>query len=153
MKKILVAIDGSNASVKAAKKAVDLAQKYGSEITFLTVTHIPSHPDSYLAEYNSPELVKLVEERAENEKKERLEKDQKMLDAVVESLDLSGIQTHKKVVTGVAHEVIIETAETGGYDLIVMGRRGLSNFKRLFVGSVTQRVLADAPCCVFVVKE
>lgn len=41
MKKILVPIDGSSASKTAAEKAVDIAKKYGSEVTFLKMVDIP----------------------------------------------------------------------------------------------------------------
>jgi len=50
-------------------------------------------------------------------------------------------------------EVILDEARKESYDLIVMGKRGLSKITRFFIGSVTQRVLADAPCPVLVVNE
>ncbi|HBV68623.1 MAG TPA: universal stress protein, partial [Clostridiales bacterium] len=39
------------------------------------------------------------------------------------------------------------------FDLIVMGNRGLPKFKRFFVGSVTQKVISEAPCPVLVIRS
>lgn len=149
MKKILVPIDGSDPSKKAAEQAVSFAKAFGSEITFLTVVEI-KHEFTY-ADYGGlvgPEyfaikdsLLKLDTERAG-----------KMLDAVVQSLDCSGLKIEKKVLAGAPHPQIVKYAEDGKYDLIVMGHRGLNPLQRFFIGSVAKRVIEDAPCSVFIVK-
>jgi len=54
---------------------------------------------------------------------------------------------------GEPFEKIVETAKNGNYDLIVMGNRGFSKIKRFFVGSVTQRVISEAPCPVLVIRS
>jgi nucleotide-binding universal stress UspA family protein len=149
MKKILVPIDGSAASKKAAKQAVALARMYGSDVTFLTVVEVSTdlafsyESDIYYAQFTEfrDNLIKLKTERLGS-----------MLDAVVQMLDCSGIHTDKKVVVGSAHPQVVETAKGGKYDLIVMGHRGLNPFQRLFLGSVAKRVIEDAPCSVLIVK-
>ena len=49
-------------------------------------------------------------------------------------------------------EEILKTAKEGEFDLIVMGARGLSTIKEIFLGSVSHGVTRHAPCPVLVVK-
>lgn len=149
MKKILVPVDGSEASKKAAQQAILLAGTFQSEVTFLTVVEV--NYDLAYADYGgmiSPDyftvkdsLIKLDTERST-----------KMLDAFVGSLDTAGIKTDKKVLVGNPHPLIVEAAKNDRYDLIVMGHRGLNPLQRLFIGSVAKRVIEDAPCSVYIVK-
>jgi nucleotide-binding universal stress UspA family protein len=81
------------------------------------------------------------------------EVENKMIDDVLSKFDLSSVKYEKKVLSGEAYEEILDLAKKEDYDLIVIGKRGFSKFMRFFVGSVTQRVLADAPCPVLVVQE
>jgi len=48
-------------------------------------------------------------------------------------------------------ETLVRVAEEGGYDLIILGRRGLTPVQRWMLGSVSERVLRYAPCAVLVV--
>lgn len=146
MKKILVPVDGSTASQKAAAKAAEIARQFGASIMFITVILEPD-----LSKYNKfgvlidPDMKKLKEKLKENEKK--------MLDSVVKGLDLKDIQTNEKVISGVAYEEILKEAEEGSYDMIVIGQRGFTKVKRFFLGSVAYRVVSDAACPVLVVHE
>ncbi|HBC32472.1 MAG TPA: universal stress protein, partial [Clostridiales bacterium] len=53
---------------------------------------------------------------------------------------------------GEPYSKIIEAARNDNIDIIVMSNRGFSKVKRFFVGSVTQKVIAEAPCPVLVVN-
>jgi nucleotide-binding universal stress UspA family protein len=53
---------------------------------------------------------------------------------------------------GEAAAEIVRIARESGADLIVLGARGLNPLKRLVLGSVSTKVLHDAPCDVLVVK-
>lgn len=77
---------------------------------------------------------------------------QRLLDAIVSKLDFSGIRVEKEVLLGEPYAKIIETAKNDKIDIIVMSNRGFSKVKRFFVGSVTQKVISDAPCPVLVVN-
>jgi nucleotide-binding universal stress UspA family protein len=151
LKKILVPVDGSETSTKAAVIAIDLARKYGSEVTMITVAADVFSPAKYphgLASGNTGLSLKykqIYEDLFENSKK--------ILDSVESQLNASDLTISKKVLTGTAHEEIVNFAKEGSFDLIVMGRRGTSKFNRFMVGSETQRVLAEASCSVYVVKE
>lgn len=146
MKKILVPVDGSAASQKAAAKALDIAKKFQSEVTFI---HVMYEPD--VNRYNKfgvlidPELKKLKERLKETEKK--------LMESVISSLDTEGVEIKRKIIPGVAYEEILKEADNGKYDLIVMGQLGYSKIKRFFVGSVTYRVISGSICPVLVVHE
>lgn len=146
MKKILVPVDGSTASQKAAAKALEIAKKFQSDVTFIYVMYEPD-----ISRYNKfgvlidPDMKKLKEKLKENEKK--------MLDSIIAGLDTSDVTINEKILAGVAYEEILKEAAEGNYDLIVMGQRGYSKVKRFFVGSVAYRVISDASCPVLTVQE
>ncbi|MCC5811065.1 MAG: universal stress protein [Ectothiorhodospiraceae bacterium] len=56
------------------------------------------------------------------------------------------------ILSGEAERAILDHAEGVDGAAIVMGRRGLSHFREILVGSVTQRVLHHAKCPVFVIR-
>ncbi len=146
MNKILVPIDGSTASQKAAIKAVELAKLFNSQVTFVHVVYVPDTAGSIkygiYMEYDYKEV-----------KEKMLETGKKFLDAIIEEMDCSDISFSKRVVMGQPYEEILKIALEESFDLIVMGRRGFSKIKRFFVGSVTQRVISDSPCPVYIVLE
>lgn len=147
MKKILVPVDGSDASKKAAAQALELARIYGGSVTFLTVVEIEGD-----IAYGNPMAGADYHSVTETLIQLKKERQSAMLDALLEKLDCSGIHTEKAVVIGGAHPEIVETAKNGNFDFIVMGHRGLNPVKRLFLGSVAKRVIEDAPCSVLIVK-
>jgi len=57
-----------------------------------------------------------------------------------------------EIVTGDPAEEIIRLANIHKVDLIVIGSRGLTGLKRILHGSVSNQVVENAPCSVFVVK-
>lgn len=143
--KLLVPVDGSAASKKAADKAVEIAKKYNSEITFLTVASIPdihSHGPYYGVGFDYESMTK-----------KNVEINKNMLESIIGQLELEGIKYEKVVVAGEPYDEILKAANKSEYDYIVMGRRGFSKIARFFIGSVTQRVISESPCPVIVVKE
>jgi len=146
MKKILVPVDGSVASQKAAEKAIELAEIYNSEITFVHVIHVPDATmHSRYGFHLEAEIILMNQQLMEN--------GNKFLDDFVEKIQREGIGIQKLVLSGQPYEEILSTANEGKFDLIVMGRRGFSKIKRFFLGSVTQRVISDSPCPILVVLE
>jgi len=147
MKKILVPVDGSEISLKAAAQAVKLAEKFNSEVTFLSVVQIdlPYYETAAIPQ----NYAKMQDELQIAVSKES----EKILDALVKGYKDSGVVLKKKILIGTVDVEIEEFARAEEFDLIVMGRRGFSPVKRFFVGSTTKKVLASAPCSVLVVKE
>ncbi len=154
--KLLVPIDGSRASMNALRKALEIARKYDFAMKLVTVVE-ENHVTSYGRNQNfwhqvdgsiisaggvEMEIMSQLEERAAE-----------MLDTIVAELDFSGIDLEKLVVTGEPSIEILEIAREEAFDLIVMGNRGMSKIKRFFTGSVTQRVISEAPCPVLSIHE
>ena len=149
LKKILVPVDGSSQSKKAIEQAISLANKYGSEVTLISVVEVEAD-----VAYSELGIVMSGEYASVREMLVKIKEESsgKMLDAIISSLDCTGVTLKKVVKVGSAHPEIVDEATNGTYDLIVMGHRGLNPLKRFFMGSVAKRVIEDAPCSVLIVK-
>lgn len=149
MKKILVPVDGSEISLKAADEAVELAKKFGSEVTFLSVVErvVPF----YGVGIGAPNVSE-VEVETEIEKS-KLACYDGLLDFLIEKYKDSGLVLKSKTLQGIIDEEIEDFAKDGQFDLIVMGRKGLSAARRFFAGSTTRKIVDAGPCSVLIVKE
>jgi nucleotide-binding universal stress UspA family protein len=145
LKKILAAVDGSEASFKALDYAVSLAKCYAASLTITTVVEPPSPapsptiPPAVLKSYRDE--MRASQKRVLDDALQRVSGEKKGLD----------IQT--TLLYGRAAVMIVRECRDGGYDLLVMGSRGLGGIKELFLGSVSKRVVEDAPCPVLIVKS
>jgi nucleotide-binding universal stress UspA family protein len=135
LKKILVATDGSQDAVLAARAAVNLSRAPGTELHVVHVwTCVPSHRFSSL-------VAAGLEREA-----------QELLDAQVEKLGCAGgIVTQAHLREGRTADEIADLAMELEADLVTMGRRGLGPIRRLAVGSVSEGVVQLAPCPVLIV--
>ncbi|MBP1926590.1 nucleotide-binding universal stress UspA family protein [Sedimentibacter acidaminivorans] len=150
MKKILVPIDGSKASRKAAEQAISIAKQFGSEVKLVTVVNLPSEEKYAFFGVN---VQNAFYANRKEMLKELITQESKMLKSIINTLDYADIKLDKIVLEGVAYEQILNLSKEENFDLIVMGRRGFSHIERFFIGSVTQRVISDAHCPVLVVNE
>jgi len=149
IEKILVAMDGSNQSLVAADMAIDMAEKYGAE---LTVLHVVSSGMryGYLEDVLTPGLPAPLKEVIML----AMEKGQKYLDEVKQKAVRSKIKVQTEVIIGTSSVVteIIEYAEGHRIDLIVVGTRGMSGIKKMLLGSTASGIVTYAHCPVLVVK-
>lgn len=139
-KKILVPTDGSEASRHALRKALELAQKFNSEVELFHVTPTMEAYYGYDVGYSiiiNPDEIKRNGELA--------------LKNTLKGIDVGDVHLSKKHVPGNAAGSILEETK-GGFDLVIMGTRGHGAFTGAIVGSVTQRVLAHSHCPVLIVK-
>lgn len=153
--KLLVPVDGSNASIGAVKKAVELSRKFNFSIKLISI--VAEKNSEYRRHENAWRGVdgSIIAESEELEKqleKKVKENAERLLNAIVSKLDFSGIKVETEVILGEPYAKIIEAAKNERIDMIVMSSRGFSKIKRFFVGSVTQKVISEAPCPVLVVN-
>lgn len=136
--KVLVATDGSEHSVKALNRAMELAKSEGAEITLLSV--------AYYSREDLDEIPLNIQEKLDAQAADVLKKAKALFDA-------KEIKVDTVLEAGyVPANNIISRAEEGKFDLILMGSTGRSGFKRLLIGSTAAKVVANAPCSVAVLR-
>jgi nucleotide-binding universal stress UspA family protein len=80
------------------------------------------------------------------------EEAQQHIQPAVEQVKEAGLQHFWLSVQGDPALTICKAAKESGYDLIVMGSRGLGRFKEAVLGSVSHTVIQHSPCPVLIVK-
>jgi nucleotide-binding universal stress UspA family protein len=148
--KILVPIDGSEPSFHAARVAVNIANKFNSELIIIYVVVSPSKSEyANLTGLVTPKQIDMI---IENAKKESRNWFKKIEDKVKE--ENSNIKISMKVLlTGIAiYGEVIQFAQQENIDLIVIGTRGTSGIKKLLLGSTASGVVTYANCPVLVTK-
>ena len=139
--RVLVATGGSPWSDNAVKYAIDLTRDYGLELVIL---HVLTETPPYFIAEAGPSLNSLLEGSEEAGRR--------IVDEAADWAAEAGIQYETELVWGRVPEVICHAAQERGCDLIVVGSRGLTGFKRLMLGSISNAVAAKASCPVLVVK-
>jgi nucleotide-binding universal stress UspA family protein len=135
--RIVVAVDGSKPGGKTLPVAVDMASTHGSQVT---VVHVREH-----ARYEGSD-VDLGPDEGTGED---------LVRSVLEVFRDAGIEASgeiRRVRPGDTHEQIVKIAEDAGADLIIMGTRGMSEWKSLVLGGVANKVVANAHCSVLLVR-
>ena len=144
--KILVAIDGSEPSMDAAKYALEMA---GKDNASLIVLHVVTSEMGY-ADISGDISSSSIREISDMVKQES----QQWFDKIKLKTDQLKIDLKTDVVlskTNATH-TIVDYADSEQVDLIVIGTRGKSGFKKLLVGSIASGVVTYASCPVMVVK-
>jgi nucleotide-binding universal stress UspA family protein len=139
MKRILVAVDGSEPSLAAARMAAEMAQRFGSKLTFVHVVPRLTLP---------PDVYGLT--LAEVEKEHRAYAD-KLLEKATAALASTGLEISTTVRYGAPAEAIAEEAAGGDVGMVVVGSRGHGAVARMFLGSVSDRLVHISPKPVLVV--
>ena len=142
LKKILVAIDGSEIADRALEAACRLAQLSAAEIILVNVERgFPADDVEPLNISQTPTIDEVLYASSE-----------KLLAraaAKAKTLDVTNIRTHSGL--GDPAGCILDLATEEKPDLIVVGRRGRGQLAGLLMGSVSQKLVSSAPCQVLVV--
>ncbi|MDO9632582.1 MAG: universal stress protein [Humidesulfovibrio sp.] len=134
--KILVPVDPSDTAHLAVTRATEMAKKEGAQLTLLAVAE------------TFQDMENLFGNEATDRMKERAT-------GALEAAKVLAAGTKPKAVlkSGDSPEdIIVDMAEKGGFDLIVMGTRSKKGKTGLRLGSVSSRVVAQAHCSVLVVR-
>jgi nucleotide-binding universal stress UspA family protein len=142
-RKILVAVDGSEQSIRGLDVAISLAKKYNSLVRALYVVHIPLNENSY------PQRTwyKDFKDDVNREARKWLTEIEKKGDENKVKIETRTIETTKPIPYEIAHH-----AESDKFELIVIGSKGRSGIEQLYLGSVASGVLIYASCPVLVIR-
>ncbi|MCC7573955.1 MAG: universal stress protein [Candidatus Methanofastidiosum sp.] len=146
-KRIITPVDGSESSKRSARKAIYLAKEMDVELIALYVVHVPI--SAYVGPPYSPVIYTDDTEIKEIRKKMKKE-GALLLDEIVSLASASGLKITKKIIEGSPDEEIIKISKKD--DLIVMGAKGISAIDRIFLGSVSEKVLHNANSSVMIVR-
>ena len=145
-KRILVAIDGSAHSMKAAEMAIELSRTYDTDLTFLHVTTKLNLPDQ-LKDYVKGEQLAGQDLLAIDEATKRI-----IADISVRA-EAEGVKKVRTIFReGKPARSIVAYAQSAGIEAIIMGSRGLSELESVLLGSVSHKVASLADCTVMIVK-
>lgn len=143
--KMLVCTDGSEQSEKAVQEASKLAKAIaGVKVVLLNIYE--GSPLPMYGEDVSTMVRDEFKEAKEQEGKRILEEARKVFQE-------RGVEPETRLQRGHPSTCIIKTAAEEDFDMVVMGSRGLSGFKKLLLGSVSNAVVQEARCNVLVVKK
>lgn len=137
MKRILASVDGSPASLHAARMAMELAQSTGAQLTLAHVTvPVMAPPD---LPFSAPMLQEETQKAGE-----------RLLEDVAR--ELGRMDLPRVNLLGNPAELLADLAEREGYDLIVVGSKGRGAVSRVLIGSVTDRLVHISKKPVLVVR-
>jgi nucleotide-binding universal stress UspA family protein len=126
---IIVGYDGSSPSRRALDLAAELASAFHSSLTVMHVLHVPvTPPEAALAGWG--ELLDAEQHQAEV-----------LVEEAVGSLAKRGVKAGTRLVLGIPAEQLAEAAAEADVDLLVTGTTGKRALARVFLGSVTTRLL------------
>lgn len=147
-RRIVLATDGSADAARATKVAIDLAKRFSADL--LVVSAVP-YALGLSAEMDN--AVGSVQALAQFQEVARVEA-RKVLKDARDLAKAQGVPAREVVLeqTASAVEMIAKFAKQERADLIVVGTRGLSGFRKLLVGSVSSGLVSHAPCSVLVVR-
>ncbi|BCU66575.1 universal stress protein UspA [Sulfolobales archaeon HS-7] len=139
-KKVLVGYDGSSHSKKALEVAVEIASKFDADLYIVEAVDTAT----IIGMGQSPIPQELIDQLFSRAK-----------DDVKQASELAKGKVHSvsgEVLDGDPANAILEYAERVKADLIVTGTRGLSTWKKLFLGSVSSRIVSESKVPVLVVR-
>lgn len=136
--KILLAADGSEHSLRAAEKAVELAQ-YSTE----SVVHIVYVVDEDDAK---TDVLHHWNEGSFSLKRKEL------IAPVEEKMKSASVPYTTKIIHGNPGPSIVKYANDEAFDIVIVGSRGLNTLQEFVLGSVSHKIAKRADCSVLIVK-
>lgn len=137
-KSILLAVEGSENSIRAAKEAVKITSSVKD--TEVTIIYVIDHTEAESEEIHGEASEEFVLTR------------QLKLQPIVKLLQKEEIYYQVELVYGIPSHVISEYANDRNFDVLIMGKRGINPMQEMILGSVSRGILNKANLPVLIVK-
>lgn len=144
--RVLVAVDGSDASLNALRILAAGFKVASADVTLIHIVELP-----WMRLEEETETEDLTDDQRHLEAELRIEADS-TVDQARRLLESAGLSTTEIITEGIPSLEILSHAEEGDYDLIVVGATGFSDLKHALLGSVSVRIAWNAPCSVAVIR-
>lgn len=166
-----VAYDGSDGSKIALDKALDLKKSYPeSKLSVIYVNEqfqenvgfmeaggasapiVSANVDSNYAQFMPPGIGEDGYRIPKDYEDSSIEFSKHMHNAIQQQLDAHHVEGNVLALEGNAAKMIPAFIDEQQIDLLIIGNSGKSGLQKFFVGSVSRKLLKEAPCSVLVVK-
>lgn len=141
MRTILLPVDGSENSVRAVKRAIEISKEAGQAKLFLVTAFPPIVSGNVKRFFSADEINSYYQEEG-----------QKALAPAKALLESEGVAYEDEVLVGQVAQSIADYAKKKQVDTIIMGTRGLGTVTGMLLGSVTTKVLSLVDIPVMLVK-
>lgn len=148
MKKILYNTDFSDCSLNAYIYALHLAKQFNAEIITLHTYTRPIISTMYL-----PNTYQNIYNHLETDEFDLYKDTARLLHIIAEKHLLSHIKNTFLLLEESAVDGMLQTIEKENIDLVVMGTKGATGLKEVFLGSVTSNLMEKSPCPVLAIPE
>jgi nucleotide-binding universal stress UspA family protein len=153
LKKIMIATDGSNCSMQAAKRAIELARLSGGTVyavfVISTAYLFPIDRDYMSPMGVTPYLDSMYQAMYDTLKKQG----QQAVNYVIGLGKAKEINVEPVILEGHPADELIRYAEEEGIDIIVMGTLGKTGIDRLLLGSVAENLVRHSKVPVIIVGK
>lgn len=146
LKKILIAVDGTDSGNRALEFGLDLAEKYSATVLLLNVLDVPVYSvpmDQVTLPAENVLVVKDLRKVHENILEKAAEYAANLKPNVTVKTELR---------EGKPSDQIVLTATEDEFDIVIVGQGDKSKAQKLFLGSTSEKVVHTTPCTVVIVK-
>ncbi|MCP4268319.1 MAG: universal stress protein [Candidatus Brocadiaceae bacterium] len=159
--RVIVALDGSEQSVRAIDMACELAGKYDVELEAVSVFDPNYHRVAFesIAKILSGEMGEVFK----SDEQEKLHEDvidkglakiyQGHLDSALKKVRNSGLELKTTLLEGKPYDEILKYVDKVNPSLLVLGRTGIHEIAGLDLGSATENILRNTKCNVLITKS
>jgi nucleotide-binding universal stress UspA family protein len=137
--KIILAVDGSDASKKAAQKAFSIAKKTGIDVVVIYVMYFPIATVPTLQSSDMSYINDVMKKQG-----------QAILNEIERMASEHDVKIQKVLAEGIPDDEIIKLTHKN--DLIIMGSKGHSTLDRILIGSVSENVLHHSKAAVMIIR-
>lgn len=137
--KILLAADGSEHALRAAGKAAEIAKLAGPDAMIEIV---------YVVDFETEknDVLRSIDPESINEERKR------RLQLTEGKISAAGVKSKTTILHGEPGPTLVNYANENGFDIVVLGSRGLNALQEMVLGSVSHKVVKRVKCPVMIVK-
>ncbi|HQU47333.1 MAG TPA: universal stress protein [Pirellulales bacterium] len=147
---ILLATDFSESAATGLETAVSLARQCGAK---LTVAHVIRDVSVSFAMLDYGTAWQALPEDLGRLQTELRDDAEQRLQSLLAEHQQTGVEIASQVLVGVPYIALIEAVQQNAFDLVVVGTRGMSAVKRVFVGSTATRLARACPVPVWIARQ